>query len=94
VDQPLPIEPQSGLAYRDVGAGAPVLFVHGYPESSFMWRHLLPALSASGRRAVAPDLAGFGDSPPQPPGTWDRHVERLERFRSGLGLRVALVVHD
>jgi haloalkane dehalogenase len=95
VDQPLPIEPQSGLAYRDVGAGAPVLFVHGYPESSFMWRHLLPALAASGRRAVAPDLAGFGDSPPQPPGTWDRHVERLERFRSGLGLdRVALVVHD
>lgn len=95
MDQPLPIEPRSGLAYREAGSGAPVLLVHGYPESSFMWRHLLPALAAAGRRAIAPDLAGFGDSPPDPPGTWDRHVERLERFRSGLGLdRMALVVHD
>jgi haloalkane dehalogenase len=72
-----------------------VLLVHGYPESSHMWRALMPVLAGAGFRAVAPDLAGFGDSPPDPPGTWERHVERLERFRSELGLeRVVLVVHD
>lgn len=88
-------EPQSGLAYRQAGDGEPVLLVHGYPESSWMWRQLLPALAAAGFRAIAPDLAGFGDSPPDPPGTWERHAERLERFRRALGVeRAALVVHD
>jgi pimeloyl-ACP methyl ester carboxylesterase len=76
--------------------GDPVaLLVHGWPESSYMWRHLLPALAGAGWRAIAPDLPGYGDSPPDPPGTWERHVEALERFRSALELdRVALVVHD
>jgi haloalkane dehalogenase len=60
-----------------------------------MWRHLLPALAAAGRRALAPDLPGFGDSPADPPGTFDRHVEAVDGFhrRSGLD-RVVLVVHD
>jgi haloalkane dehalogenase len=72
-----------------------VLLVHGYPESSHMWRDVLPALAAAGFHALAPDLPGFGDSEPDPPGTWERHVEALERFRAGRGLdRVALVVHD
>lgn len=89
------IEPQTGLAYREAGDGDPVLLVHGYPESSYMWRHVLPALAAAGRRALAPDLAGFGDSPVDPPGTWERHVESLERFRQAAGVeRAALVVHD
>lgn len=89
------IEPDTGLAYRDEGSGEPVLLLHGYPESSFMWRHLLPELAGAGRRAIAPDLAGYGDSPADPPGTWERHVERLERFRSALDVeRAALVVHD
>jgi haloalkane dehalogenase len=44
---------------------------------------------------VAPDLAGFGDSPPDPPGTFERHVEAVERFRHQTGLdRVVLAVHD
>ncbi len=60
-----------------------------------MWRHLLPALAAAGRRALAPDLPGFGDSAPDPPGTFERHVAAVERFRSQIGLeRVVLVVHD
>lgn len=88
------------LAYRKAeppGASgrAPALCVHGWPQSSYMWRHLLPVLAAEGRRAFAPDLAGFGDSQPDPPGTFERHVESLERFRTDLGLdRVVLLVHD
>ncbi len=85
------------LAHREEGpADAPVaLLLHGYPQSSYMWRALMPALAAAGRRAVAPDLAGFGDSEPDPPGTWERHVEGVERFRSEQGIeRCLLVVHD
>ena len=74
---------------------APALCVHGFPQSSYVWRHLLPALAESGRRAVAPDLHGFGDSDPDRPGTWERHTEAVERFRQEVGLdRVVLVVHD
>jgi haloalkane dehalogenase len=87
-----------GLHYREAGSsGDPaVLLVHGYPESSYMWRDVLPAVAAAGFHAVAPDLAGFGDSEPDPRGgAWERHVEALERFRAERGLgAVALVVHD
>jgi len=86
----------SGLAYREEGSGDRVaLLVHGYPESSYMWRHAMPAIADAGWRAVAPDLAGFGDSPPDGPGTWEAHVERLGRFHDEHGLgRVVLVTHD
>ena len=88
------------IAYREAAPpeaprGSPLLCVHGWPQSSYMWRHLLPALASEGRRALAPDLLGFGDSPPDPPGTFERQVESLERFRRQVGLdRVVLVVHD
>jgi pimeloyl-ACP methyl ester carboxylesterase len=60
-----------------------------------MWRDLLPALASAGRRALAPDLPGFGDSSPDLPGTWERHIEAVERFRREVGLdQVVLVVHD
>ena len=88
---------QDGIAYRDAGPedGSPVLLLHGFPESSYMWRDLLPALAGAGLRAIAPDFPGYGDSPVDPPGTWERHVEAVERFRRGLGIeRAALVVHD
>jgi haloalkane dehalogenase len=88
------------IAYREAvpageRKGDPVLCVHGFPQSSYMWRHLLPALAETGRRALAVDLIGFGDTPPDPPATWERQVEHLERFRQALELdRVVLVVHD
>lgn len=90
----------AGLSYRDVRpdgdeTGPPVLFVHGFPESSFMWNEMLPVAAAAGRRAVAPDLPGFGESPARPPTTWERLVDAVEEFAEALGLdRVVLVVHD
>jgi haloalkane dehalogenase len=87
----------AGLAYREAGpADAPaVLLVHGFPESSYMWRDALPALAAAGWRALAPDLPGYGDSEPDPPGTWERHIEALDRFVSALEPGpVTLVTHD
>jgi haloalkane dehalogenase len=90
----------AGLAFREALPSEPpqstaVLCVHGFPETSFMWRHLQRALADSGRWAVAPDLPGFGDSPTDPPSTWERHVEVIERFRVAIGLeRCVLVVHD
>jgi haloalkane dehalogenase len=87
----------AGLFYRDSGpADAPVvLMLHGYPESSYMWSRAIPAVAEAGWRAVAPDFAGFGDSDPNPPGTWERHMESLERFRHELGIEsCVLVVHD
>ncbi len=89
-----------GIAYREaepsqVSGRLPVLCIHGWPQSSYMWRHLLPALAVADRRALAPDLPGFGDSPPDPPGTFERKVAALERFRREVGLdRVVLAVHD
>ncbi len=86
-----------GLAYRAAGPadGPPVLLVHGYPESSYMWRHVLPALGEAGLRALAPDLPGYGDSEPEPPGTWERHIEALDRFAGELvSAPVVLVTHD
>jgi haloalkane dehalogenase len=88
-----------------------VLLVHGYPESSYMWHETLPALADAGWRALAPDLPGYGDSEPGAGaeagteaatggagaggGTWERHVEALERFVGELELGpVALVTHD
>jgi pimeloyl-ACP methyl ester carboxylesterase len=85
------------LAFREAGpADGPVaLLVHGFPQSSYMWRDVLPSVAAAGWRGLAPDLAGFGDSPLDPPGTWERQVEALEAFRVAHGVeRCALVTHD
>lgn len=86
------------IAYREVlpegqPSGAPVILIHGYPESSLMWRDLLPPLASAGRRAVAPDLPGYGYSPPFRPALdvptlilWGEHdefapVENAHRFK-------------
>jgi haloalkane dehalogenase len=89
-----------GTAYREAvpdgpAEGAPVLCLHGFPESSYMWRELLEALGADGRRALAPDLPAIGDSEPDHPSTWERLVEHVESFVAALDLDpVVLVVHD
>jgi haloalkane dehalogenase len=96
----LTVKRAGGIAYREAEPSqapdrVPALCIHGWPQSSYMWRYLLPALASAGHRTVAPDLPGFGDSPPDPPGTFERHVEAFERFRRQIGLdRVVLVVHD
>jgi pimeloyl-ACP methyl ester carboxylesterase len=50
------------LAVRVEGDGTPVVLLHGFPDSSYVWRHQVPALAAAGFRVVVPDLRGFGDS--------------------------------
>jgi haloalkane dehalogenase len=85
------------LAHREAGPpdGRVALLLHGFPQSSHMWEPLMPTIAAAGWRAIAPDFAGFGDSAPDPPGTWERQVDGLERFRSALGVeRCVPVVHD
>jgi haloalkane dehalogenase len=89
-----------GIAYREATPDAdesrdPALLIHGFPQSSYMWAPVVAALADGGRRAIALDLVGYGDSPPDPPGTWERQVEALESFYQDLGLkRVVLGVHD
>ena len=46
----------------DTGSGPPVLLLHGFPDSRFLWRHQIPALTAAGFRVIAPDLRGYGDA--------------------------------
>jgi haloalkane dehalogenase len=87
------------LAFREAGdAGAPVaLMLHGYPNSSYLWKDVLPAVAQAGWRAIAPDLPGFGDSEPfaGEAGTWSDHVLALDDFVALHDLApVALVVHD
>jgi len=50
------------LAVHDEGEGPPVVLLHGFPDSSKVWRKQVPALVAAGLRVIAPDLRGFGES--------------------------------
>jgi haloalkane dehalogenase len=72
------------------------LMVHGYPNSSYLFRNVMPAVAEAGWRAVAPDLPGFGDTPLDGrSGTWEDHIEALGEFVAAEGLApVALVAHD
>ncbi len=88
-----------GLAYREALPPCEPLgtlvCLHGWPESSHMFTAVLGTAAAAGWRALAPDLPGYGDSEPDPPATWPRMVEAVERFHAALGLgRVALCLHD
>jgi pimeloyl-ACP methyl ester carboxylesterase len=50
------------LHVRDQGSGSPVVLLHGWPDTSDLWRHQVSALTAAGYRVIAPDLRGFGGS--------------------------------
>ncbi len=85
------------LAYVDTGAGDPVVFVHGNPTSSYLWRNVIPHV-APVARCLAPDLVGMGDSGPAPNGSYRfvDHARYLDAWFENLGLdrRVTLVLHD
>lgn len=86
------------LAHIDEGEGAPVVFVHGEPTWSFLWRNVIPAVRAAGFRCVAPDHAGFGRSDKPVDVGWysyERHTAALAGLLEELDLRdVTMVVHD
>ena len=86
------------LAHADEGEGPPVVFFHGEPTWSFLWRHVIPPLRDAGFRCVAPDLAGFGRSDKPTDVGWysyDRHVALAATLLEDLDLRDAtFVVHD
>ncbi len=86
------------LAHIDEGEGRPVVFMHGEPTWSFLWRKVLPPVRDAGFRCVAPDLVGFGRSD-KPEDidfySYDRHVELAATLLEDLDLRGAtMVVHD
>jgi haloalkane dehalogenase len=86
------------MARIDEGDGAPVVFVHGEPTWSFLWRKLIPPVLAAGHRCIAPDLFGFGRSDKPVDLDWysyDRHAAALGALFEELDLRGAtVVVHD
>lgn len=83
------------MAYVESGAGDPILFLHGVPTSSYLWRNVMPRLETQGR-VIAPDLIGFGESAAVPDGyAFEDHYRHLESFIDELGLQnITLVVHD
>ena len=88
------------MAYVDVGEGDPIVFLHGNPTSSYLWRNVMPHLEGRGR-LVAPDLIGMGDSEklePSGPGSYRfvEHREYLDEllYQLGVTANVTLVVHD
>jgi haloalkane dehalogenase len=86
------------LAHMDEGEGPPVVFLHGEPTWSFLWRKVIPPVRDAGYRCIAPDLAGFGRSDkPRDLGwySYDRHTELAGTLFDDLDLRDAtVVVHD
>lgn len=86
------------LAHLDEGDGPPVVFFHGEPTWSFLWRNVIPPVRDAGYRCVAPDLPGFGRSDKPVDVDWysyDRHTGALASLLEQLDLRDAtIVVHD
>ena len=87
----------SEMRYVDTGDGDPVVFLHGNPTSSYLWRNVIPHLSGQAR-CLAPDLIGMGDSGKAPGGSYRfaDHARYLNAWFDALRLteRVVLVGHD
>jgi haloalkane dehalogenase len=88
------------MAWIEAGHGDPIVFLHGNPTSSFVWRNVIPHLLPHGR-CIAPDLIGMGDSgklPASGAGSYRfaEHRRYLDALLEQLGVteRVTLVVHD
>lgn len=86
----------SEIACVEAGRGAPVVFLHGNPTSSYLWREVIPRVAAEGR-CLAPDLIGMGQSGKAPAGAYRLadHARYLDAWFDALAVRDAvLVVHD
>jgi haloalkane dehalogenase len=90
----------SEMAYVEVGAGDPIVLLHGNPTSSYLWRNVIPHLQQFGR-CIAPDLIGMGDSEKltdSGPGSYRfvEHRRYLDALLEALDVRerVTFVVHD
>jgi haloalkane dehalogenase len=85
------------MSYVDIGQGDPIVFLHGNPTSSYLWRNIIPYLTQHGR-CLAPDLMGMGQSGKSPTQSYRfvDHVRYLDAWFDALNLarNVTLVVHD
>ena len=84
----------SKIHYIEEGQGDPILFLHGIPTSSYLWRNVIPHLATLGR-CIAPDLIGMGKSgKPDIEYTIEDHIRYIEKFIEKMGLkRITLVMH-
>src|SRR5260221_433483 len=83
------------MAYVDEGSGDPIVFLHGNPTSSYLWRNVIPHVRSVGR-CIAPDLIGMGRSDKPDIGyRFVDHARYIDGFLEALGLdRITFVVHD
>lgn len=84
------------MSYADVGEGEPIVFLHGNPTSSYVWRNIIPHVSDVGR-CLAPDLVGMGRSGRSPTYSYRfvDHARYLDAWFAAMNLSNAiLVVHD
>src|SRR5919106_5526732 len=75
------------MAYVDTGGGRPVVFVHGNPTSSFLWRRIIPEVEGVAR-CLAPDLVGMGQSGKAPSGSYRfvDHARYLDAWLDAMDL--------
>src|SRR6516225_12464698 len=87
----------SEMSYVDVGEGDPIVFLHGNPTSSYLWRNIIPYASGLGR-CLAPDLVGMGQSGKSPTRAYRfiDHARYLDAWFEALNLtsNVTLIIHD
>lgn len=90
----------SSMAHYEVGTGRPIVFLHGNPTSSYLWRNIIPHVQHLGR-CIAPDLIGMGDSAKLPnpgPGVYSYQTHRRYLFELlrllGVERDITFVIHD
>lgn len=86
----------TSMSYVDAGEGSPIVFLHGNPTSSYLWRNVIPHVLDLGR-CLAPDLVGFGRSGKSPDRSYQfaDHKRYVDSWFDALDLRdVTLVLHD